>query len=145
MINIHNSYFSVGNPLQILDKWFNPPRHSKTVTLRDKPVEVEWTRRAQRALESRDNPLIVEMQLYFSCVVKKRVLFHDSYDLETVTVNNDITVAFRTVESTSCDPIEFAENFPIKQEFESKAASKMRPKHLLVDYVDDNWVGEYRI
>jgi len=47
MINIHNSYFSVGNPLQALDRWFNPPRHMKTVMLRDKRFEVEWTKRAQ--------------------------------------------------------------------------------------------------
>lgn len=145
MINIHASYFSVGNPLQILDRWLNPPRHTKTVMLRERPFEVEWTKRAQRKLERRDTPLIVEMQLYFSCVVKKRVLFHDSYDLDAVAVNDDITVAFRTVESTACDPVDFAKNFPVKQELDSTAAEKMRPKHLLVDYVSGKWVGEYRI
>lgn len=145
MINIHASYFSIGNPLQYLDRWFNPPRHTKTVTLRDKPLDVEWTKRAQRALGQRDKPLVIEMQLYFSCVVKKRVLFHDSYDLDAVAVNDEITVAFRPVESTSCDPVEFAKNYPVKQEFESTAALKMRPKHLLVDYVHGKWVGEYTI
>jgi len=145
MINIHNSYFSVGNPLQVLDRWLNPPRHTKTVMLRDKPFEVEWTKRAQHALEQRNKPLIIEMQLYFSCVIKKRVLFHDSYDLESVSVNDDITIAFRPVESTSCDPVEFAKNYPVKQQFESTAASKMRPKYLLVDYVRGKWVGEFRV
>lgn len=145
MINIHSSYFSVGNPLQILDRWFNPPRHIKTVMLRDKPLEVEWTKRAQLALSRRDKPLVIEMQLLFSCVVKKRVIFHDSYDLDTVSVNDEITIAFRAVESTSCDPIEFANNYPVKQELESTAALKMRPKHLLVDCVRSKWVGEYKI
>jgi len=145
MINIHNSYFSVGNPLQALDRWFNPPRHTKTVMLRDKPFEVEWTKRAQRAFERRNKPLIIEMQLYFSCVIKKRVLFHDSYDLESINVNDNITIAFRPVESTSCDPIEFAKNYPVKQQFKSTAASKMRPKYLLVDYVRGKWVGEFRV
>lgn len=145
MINIHASYFSIGNPLQILDRWFNPPRFTKTVKLRERSFEVSWTQRAQRKLEQRDAPLVVEMQLYFTCVVKKRVLFHDSYDLDAVPVNNDITIAFRTVESTSCDPVEFAKNFPIKQEFTSAAALKMRPKYLLIDYVNGKWAGEYRI
>jgi len=145
MINIHNSYFSVGNPLQVLDRWLNPPRHTKTVMLRDKPFEVEWTNRAQRALERRDTPLVIEMQLYFSCVVKKRVLFHDSYDLDAISINDEITIAFRTVESTTCDPIEFAQKFPVKREFESTAAAKMRPKYLLVDHVHGKWTGEYKI
>ena len=145
MINVHASYFSVGNPLQIFDRWLNPPRFTKTIKLRERSFEVEWTQRAQRKLEQREIPLIVEMQLYFSCVVKKRVLFHDSYDLDAVTVNDDIAIAFRTVESTACDPVEFARNFPIKNDLDSTAAAKMKPKYLLVDYVGNKWVGEYKI
>jgi len=145
MINIHNSYFSVGNPLQMLDRWLNPARHTKNVLLRDKGVEVEWTNRAQREMEKRDNPLVVEMQLMFSCVVKKRTIFHDSYDLETIQINDKLKVAFRPVESTSCDPVEFAEKYPVKREFDSTASSKIRPKHLLIDFVNGKWVGEYDI
>lgn len=145
MINIHASYFSVGNPFQYLDRWLNPPRYTKTVTLRERPLEVEWTKRAQRALEQRDNPLVVEMQLMFSCVVKKRVLFHDSYNLDVVNVNDQLTIAFRPVESTACDPVEFAKNYPVKREFDSTASSKIRPKHLLIDYAEGKWIGEFII
>ena len=145
MINIHNSYFSMGNPIEMLDRWLNPPRNRKTISIRDKEVEVEWTNRAQREMEKRDIPLVVEMQLMFSCVVKKRTIFHASYDLETIQINDKLKVAFRPVESTSCDPVEFAEKYPVKREFDSSASSKIRPKHLLIDYVGGQWAGEFSI
>lgn len=145
MINIHASYFSIANPLQMLDRWVHPPRLSKTVALREHPLEVEWTRRAQRALEQRDLPLLVEMQLYFSCVVKKRVLFHDGAVAAATPVNDNMAIVFRPVESESCDPIEFARSFPVKQQFGSAGAMKMRPKYLRVDYKSGKWIGEFRI
>ena len=145
MINIHASYFSVGNPLQLLDRWFNPPRHNKTVTLRDHPINVEWTKRAHRELGKRNRPLFVEMQLYFTCVVKKRVLFQETYESDTVPVSKHMVIDFRPVESTSCDPVEFAQKFPVKQEFETSAAMKMRPKTLLVDFKGGKWSGEFSV
>jgi hypothetical protein len=145
MINIHGSYFSISNPLQMLDRWLHPVRHTKRVSLRDREMEVEWTSRAQHELEKRDTPLVVEMQLMFSCVVKKRTIFHDSCDLDTVAVSDKLKVAFRPVEPTSCDPVEFATKYPVKREFDSAASLKIRPKHLLVDYVNGEWAGEFGI
>lgn len=145
MINIHASYFSIGNPFEYFDRWINPPRFVQTVSLRGYPLRVEWTRRAQRALDNRTQSLLVEMQLYFSCVVKKRVLFHDTEYAEAAQVTDKLAVSFRPVESNSCDPIEFAKSFPVKQEFESAGAQKMRPKQLLVDYKGGKWIGEYRV
>ncbi|KPK12062.1 MAG: hypothetical protein AMJ68_03660 [Acidithiobacillales bacterium SG8_45] len=144
-MNIHGSYFSISNPLQMLDRWLHPVRHTKRVSLRDREMEVEWTSRAQHELEKRDTPLVVEMQLMFSCVVKKRTIFHDSCDLDTVAVSDKLKVAFRPVEPTSCDPVEFATKYPVKREFDSAASLKIRPKHLLVDYVNGEWAGEFGI
>ena len=148
MMNIHESYFSFGaayNPMPLFERWFNPFNNSKTVDIKEFPVEIEWTLRAERELAHRSTPLIVEMQIYFSCVVKKRVLFHDSTGLETTRVNDKMEVCFRAVESNSCDPVEFANNFPIKSPFESAAATKMHPKNLTVDFKRGQWVGEFTI
>jgi hypothetical protein len=41
-------------------------------------VAVEWTPRAERAMQARSVPLIVELELYFSCLVKKFVHVRES-------------------------------------------------------------------
>lgn len=147
-MNMHESYFSFTaayNPLPFLDRWLNPYKNSKTVQVGKHAVPIEWTQRAEKQLAQRATPLIIEMQVYFSCVVKKRVLFHESSQLETTPVNDKLAVCFRAVESNSCDPVEFAKNFPIKHPFESLAAAKMHPKKLSVDYKEGEWSGVFSI
>ena len=91
---LQGSYFSIESPLRLLDRWLNAYRHHRSVVLENKCLRVEWTDRANRALQTRSEPLIIEMQLYFSCVVKKRVLFHNSSELDVTDVNNSIKITF---------------------------------------------------
>lgn len=145
-MNIHASYFALSpslNPFYLLDKWLNPYRHDHQVNLRGHALNIQWTQRAERAMQQRNTPLIAEMQLYFSCVVKKRVLFHDRAELALLSINEHLQIAFRPVQSTSCDPVEFAQNHPVQQEFESKAAAKMHPRWLKIDYKKAQFVGEF--
>lgn len=144
-MNLQASYFRIGNPLRALDRLLHPFAFSQIVDLKKKPLSVRWTRRAEHKIQQRNKPLFVEMQLYFSCVVKKRVLFHDLLDQETVPVNSLVNVCFHTVQSTSCDPEEFAKNFPVKREFQSGAAGRMRASMLSIDYRDGQWCGEFDI
>lgn len=144
-MNLHGSYFSIGQPLQAMGRWLHPYRHKTTVKLRDKLVRVEWTKRAEAALKARTQPLIMEMQLYFSCVVQKRVLFHDYFEHDTVPLNDKIQLAFRPVEASSCDPEEFANNHPVKQEFFSFGARQMLPSLIQIDYKENSWEGMFSI
>ncbi len=144
----NQSLFSFGpgiNPFYLIDKWLNPYAYNERITLKDKPLSIEWTKRAQREFIKKNSPLIVEMQLYFSCVVKKRVLFTDNANFNSATVNDNLSVAFHPVESASCDPIEFAKNFPEKRRFDSSASQKMHPKQLKIDYKNQIWQGEFSI
>jgi len=144
-MNLRDSYFAIPNPVALLDRWLNPRKRSSTVVLRDVALNVSWTSRAEAALQFRDKPLIAEMQLYFSCMVKKRVLFHDTTEFETVTVNEKLKVLFRPVQSQQCSPQEFAQNHPVKQEFKTTSAIKMKPKSLEIDYKNNHWVGSYNV
>jgi len=144
----NHSLFSFGpaiNPLYLIDKWLNPYAHNDRIRLKDNSLSIAWTKRAQREFLKKTKPLIVEMQLYFSCVVKKRVLFTDSADFDLAIVNNSLSVAFHPVESASCDPVEFAKNFPEKRRFDSVASQKMHPKELKIDYKNESWLGEFSI
>lgn len=48
-----------------------------TIAVDGKPVRVSLTARAQRALAARDAVLVVNMELYFSCLIRKRLHFAD--------------------------------------------------------------------
>ncbi len=147
-MSMKNSYFEIPSPFSLLERWLHPESCQRLLELRGKPLTVSWTRRAERQLVRRSQPLLAEMQLYFSCVVKKRVLFHEAAsctDLESLAVTDRLRVAFRPVESNSCDPLEFAANFPVKREFVSIGAVKMHPAHLHLDYKGGSWVGEFDV
>ncbi|MDH5257413.1 MAG: hypothetical protein OEX07_05380 [Gammaproteobacteria bacterium] len=145
---LKRTYFAFSrnlNLLYLLDRWLNPYSIGKTVIFNDKPLQVLWTKRANRILGKREQPLFVEMQLFFSCVVKKRVLFHEASSHNSVVVTDKLAVMFRPVEAASCDPVEFAKNYPEKRELDSSSAIKMHARQLSIDYIDEQWVGEFLI
>lgn len=144
-LDLRGSYFSIGNPLIILLRWFNPYRYRETINLNGHELQVSWTRRADKALRQRSQPLLVEMQLYFSCVVQKRVLFHTESEHEYVPVSNNLKVCFRPVEALSCAPEHFAKHHPVKRQFSSHAATRMFPTRLSLDHVRGRWQGEFSI
>lgn len=142
---LRHTYFSANgfNPMPWLDRRLNPYRHATTVNLRGQPVHVQWTRRAQAALDRRTDPLCVEMQLYFSCVVKKRVLFHEPPDPHVYTrVVAALRLRASAVESDVCSPEDFAAGYPARRELETEAALRMVPRSLWLDYCHGEWVGE---
>ncbi len=141
-LNLNNSYFAIGNPLRFLRRWTRPYCHRSRVRLNNKDLLIEWTGSAQNALENRSRALNIEMQLMFSCVVKKRVLFHEEAEFDLVAVNNRLNVSFRSVQSAVCTPEEFASSYPEGQEL-NKTAAKMTPSKLKFDFRAEEWTGEF--
>jgi len=144
-MNLQNSYFAISNPLFIIDRWLHPRKYSNKLMLGNASLNVSWTARAEQKMQCRHEPLIVEMQLYFSCMVKKRVLFHDQTEFDTVVVNDQLQILFRPVQSQQCSPEEFAQTYPVKQQLKSISAIKMKPKSLNIDFKKGQWVGSYDI
>ena len=145
ILNLRGSYFAITNPLGILLRWLNPYVYSKTILISGHETEVSWTRRADKELLLRDQPLLAAMQLYFSCVVQKRVLFHVESEHEYVLVGDNLKICFRPVEALSCAPEQFAAQHPVKQQLTSKSATRMHPKQCLIDYAKGQWQGEFSI
>jgi len=124
---------------------FRAYKYSDEATVNGARFVIRYTRRARNALEKRKNRLIIEMQIYFSCVVQKRVIFHDTFKYNATPINEKISVALRVVESTSCDPDYFANNHPVRREFTSDGARKMKARELRIDFKKNNWTGEFKI
>ena len=45
------------------------------LNINDKPVKIELTKAANRAMQLLSRPLLAEMELYFSCLVRKKYAF----------------------------------------------------------------------
>lgn len=143
ILNLQMSYFSIENPLRVMDRWFNSFRHRQIVRINQRDVEVNWSERAERALQDCRQPLIVELQLYFSCVVQKRVVFHQRAEFDTVVVSNRLEIAFRPIASAVCDPREFALNHPAGKDLSRGVAVRMIPRNVEIDYRQSNWEGQF--
>jgi len=144
-LQLQSGYFSIKSPLQIFDRWLNPYRFKDSINLRGKNLDIVYSNRAKKALAQREHARIAELQLYFTCVVQKHVVFHEKTNLKTITVSPNLEIAYHTVQSNACDPVEFAEKHPVKKELNSGAAQHMRPSLLKIDYINKQWIGEFSI
>lgn len=141
MVNLQASYFAIENPLRWLDRWFHALRYRQSVVINRSTVEVSWTARAERELQRSEQALFVELQLYFSCVVQKRVIFHRQVEFDTTVVTDRFEIAFRPVASPVCDPREFALQHPAGEELSSGVAAGMVPRAVELDFRRNTWEG----
>lgn len=121
-------------------------QHSSTVDINGRAVEVTWTRAAQRSLMQRPADLYVELELYFSCLVKKFLHFRDvpRGALPAVRVADRLYVYLRPVTSTACSPQEaHALGRQPEAEIEAPQAMRLAPKKVVIDCRDGVWSGEF--
>ena len=124
---------------------FFQPLLSATIHINGKEVLVEWTRSAQQMLKERTQPLMMELELYFSCLIKKFVQFHDGLDNnDTVRISDNFHIRFRTLTSTACsiDELPKGQRQP-PTELDTPIAKRLAPKRIRVDYRNQQWQGEY--
>lgn len=143
VIDLRASYFAIPNPLRWLERWRHQYRHEKTVSLNGRMLRVRWTERADTALHGLETPLAVEVQLYFSCMVKKRMLFHQTPIPGSVSVAPNLELAFRCIASAACNPSEFAERYPEGRSLMSGPAAAIPPKRVDIDYRRGCWQGSF--
>ena len=116
-----------------------------TVSINGKPVIVEWTQTAARSLANRSRPLVVELELYFSCLVKKFVHFHDEAPgRTTIQVADKLHLYFRAVTSTACT-MDVAERLGRQPEAEldTAASHKLSPKRVRLDFSKGKWQADF--
>lgn len=112
-------------------------------TLNGKTFRVSLSPAAEATLKRLEQPLLVEMELYFSCLIRKQVRFHS----DTPPTDNDTRVGdrlilrFRPVMTATCSTSISDEpppltDFPI-------ANNGFSPRWLKLDYKQGEWQGEY--
>ena len=115
-----------------------------SVTLDGKTVACELSPRADRALAARATPLVAEMELYFSCLIRKRVRFPESphADARHVRATQRLTLCFRPVMTRAC-AMRDVEGKPDLEAFPIAHAEAFVPKWLKLDYRHGEWQGEF--
>lgn len=117
---------------------------ARTVQLGHRDVRLQLSRAAEDALARRHEPLIAEMELYFSCLIRKRVRFPEQphADALCATVSNDLVICFRPVMTRACS-IQEAAGKPELDAFPIRRPDAFIPKSLSLDFRHDTWSGEY--
>jgi len=113
------------------------------ISIQNKSVQIYLSKSAEKALQQRNSALFVEMELYFSCLIRKQVLFHDRQrQSDSVPVNDNLSVSFHPVMTESC-MLKDAEPEPAKSDFEIQRRECFTPRWLKLDYKKGNWQGEF--
>ena len=114
------------------------------IQLYGKPVHVELSAAAERALTRRTEPLFAEVQLIFGCMVAKRVWFHDEANRDAVPVTPKLSVWFRPARYEKACSFDDIDNGAVASDF-PMAVDRMRfvPDVVRIDYRAGKWVGDF--
>lgn len=75
----------------------------KTIEILGKKVLVEWSASADKKLQDLSEPLLVEMELYFSCLIRKSVRFkNNAYSTNSSFAAPRLLIGFRPVMTKVC-------------------------------------------
>ena len=114
-----------------------------TVEILGKPVLVEWSQSADKKLQELTEPLRVEMELYFSCLLRKAVRFGgDAQAANFTSAAPHLQVGFRPVMTKVCR-LSDHEGDPPLEDFPIVKPEAFVPKRLSIDYKAGNWVGDF--
>lgn len=113
------------------------------IELQGKPLEVVLSNAARNALSRRTQALGVEMELYFSCLLRKKVRFHEHHHGEnSAAVNDRLHISFRPVMTAACGK-DYAGEEPPLTEFPISNRQAYIPHWLHIDFRNGQWLGEF--
>ncbi len=115
------------------------------LTLGERAVELRLSERARQQLMREAGPLDIEMELYFSCLLRKRVHFLDVPHANVAAraaLNGNVSVSFRPVMTRACSISEVIDE-PEEETATLVRAAAFTPKWLALDYAHGAWAGEF--
>lgn len=114
-----------------------------TAEILGKKILVEWSASADKAMSVLASPMLVEMELYFSCLIRKAVRFgQDAPSPYSVSVTPRLKLGFRPVVTKACK-VSDVEDEPPVEDFKLTRPEAFVPKKLFLDFKRGQWVGEF--
>jgi hypothetical protein len=115
-----------------------------TVTVKGKTLRVALSNAAQQALEQRADALLLEMELYFSCLIRKRVHVRESIDgVDTIPVSDKLLISFRPVVTETCAMRDVPRDNPPVRDMPIVRPERYFPHWLTLDYRRGKWLAEF--
>ena len=130
----------------------------KQLNFHDKDIDIQLTPSAARQSETLTSRLIIEIQIYFSCLLGKRLAFYSEQAMpgcwqleaeefteileETKQLTDKIYIRFNTVMTKDCPVSDYAGPPPVT-DFTIHNLKPYVPSWLNIDFKNNQWSGEY--
>lgn len=117
------------------------------VEIYGKPVRVAVTAKACKQLTQLKSPVLAEMELYFSCLIRKRVLFSRFADTSTLDDNvaealPGLYISFNPVTTKECRIVDHP-NGPLLKAMPIREPGRFVPDWINIHHRSGHWTGEY--
>lgn len=112
------------------------------VNLNGKRVSITVSESALKQLKKTTKPLLLEVELYFSCLIKKVCHFRETENIDDhVMVMDGLYIHFRATMSNSCSIEEFDKDRPA--DFPIVNQMPYIPNWVSLDFSRNNWSGDF--
>ena len=114
--------------------------------MNNKTINVHISKNAQKQLNDLAEPLSVELEMYFSCLIRLRVVFPEKVPSDCISLksNNDkLKLFFHPIMTKHCNVSDIRGRDPDTETFPIQRPEKFIPKWLKLDYKNGQWMGEY--
>lgn len=123
-------------------------KQSRDILLYGRPVRVTLSAAAATAMAALTEPLLVEAELYFSCLIRKRLLIRpmaecSEIDGEPVTIDEGLLLRFRPVVTQHCSIGDLDGASPPLATMPVKNHRAFVPHWVNIDYRKGQWSGEF--
>jgi hypothetical protein len=116
----------------------------QSVQFSGRPLTLELSRSAEAELQRRSSPLLVEMELYFSCLIRKQLRFYEHHSSLGEAVHPQLSLRFHPVMTRHCTLDTSANaNKPELTDFPIEAGERFVPRWLRLDFRNGRWQGEF--
>jgi len=109
-------------------------------------IQLNLSDAAKTQLQGFSTPLVVELEMYFSCLIRFRVVFPERAQADYIPLNSDngnVQIYFHPIMTKHCNIDEIRGHDPDTETFPIKRPEKFTPKWLKLDFRHKQWVGEF--
>ena len=124
----------------------------QNIKMMGKLIKLEISAKAERELTGRKTPLFVEMELYFSCLLRKqiRILEKSRYEQAekadsefAVQFTDNLHISFRPVMTKACSVSSCEGEKPPLSDFPIEKPQAYVPRWLKLDFRKGEWCGDF--